>query len=141
MKVFIDAGAFLALADKDDDYHTTAQPIYSELLLLKAQLLTSNFILSETYTVIRTRVSHRAAVEFIKSFGRTGIKVLRVGEAIEDMAKAIFVRYDDKDFSFVDCTSFALIDHHRLDRAFAFDVHFRQYRFKRTVLVLPQQSS
>jgi hypothetical protein len=34
-----------------------------------------------------------------------------------------------------------LIDHHRLDRAFAFDVHFRQYRFKRTVLVLPQQSS
>ena len=50
------------------------------------------------------------------------------------------MRYNDKDFSFVDCTSFALIDHHRLDYAFAFDGHFRQYRFKRTVIVLPRES-
>ena len=73
----------------------------------------------------------------MKRRDQTGIKVLRVSEAIEQTAKAIFVRYDDKDFSFVDCTSFALIDHHRLDHAFAFDGHFRQYRFKRTVLILP----
>jgi hypothetical protein len=30
-----------------------------------------------------------------------------------------------------------LIDHHRLDQTFAFDTHFRQYRFKRHVVVLP----
>lgn len=75
----------------------------------------------------------------MKSFDQTGIKVLRVGQSIEETAKTIFVRYDDKDFSFVDCTSFALIDHHRLDHAFAFDAHFRQYRFRRNVVVLPQQ--
>ena len=139
MRVFLDTGAFLALADEDDDYHTAAKSIYTELLQSKAQLLTSNFVLSETYTLIRSKVSHQAAVEFMKRLDQTGIKVLRVSEAIEQTGKAIFVRYDDKDFSFVDCTSFALIDHHRLDQAFAFDGHFRQYRFKRTVVILPRE--
>ena len=137
MKVFLDTGAFLALADEDDQYHSAATPVYTELLQTNAQLFTSNLILSETYTLIRFKVGHQAAIEFMKTLDQTGIKVLRVSEAIEQTAKAIFVRYHDKDFSFVDCTSFALIDHHRLDHAFAFDAHFRQFRFKRTVVVLP----
>jgi len=137
LKVFLDTGAFLALAAVDDDYHTAAKPVYTGLFESKAQLLTSNFVLSETYTLIRSKVSHPAAVAFIKSFDQTGIKALRISDAIEQTAKAIFLRYDDKDFSFVDCTSFALIDHQRVDHAFAFDGHFRQYRFKRHVVVLP----
>jgi predicted nucleic acid-binding protein len=139
LKVFLDTGAFLALADEDDRYHSVAKSTYAELLQSSAQLLTSNFVLSETCTLIRSRVGHPAAVEFVKRFEQTGIKVLRVSGPLEQTAKGIFVRYDDKDFSFVDCTSFALIDHHRLDHAFAFDSHFRQYRFKRTVVILPRE--
>ena len=139
MKIFLDTGAFLALADEDDRYHSAAKPIYTELIQSKAQLFTSNFVLSETYTLIRSKVSHPAAIEFMRHLDQTGIKALRVGETIEQTAKTIFMRYDDKDFSFVDCASFALIDHHRLDHAFAFDGHFRQYRFKRNVVVLPRE--
>jgi hypothetical protein len=140
LKVFPDTGAFLALADEDDDYHSAAKSAHTELLRSKAQLVTSNFVLGETYTLIRFKVGHPAAVEFMKRFDRTGIKTLRATEQNEQTAKAIFMRYNDKDFSFVDCTSFALIDHHRLDYAFAFDGYFRQYRFKRTVIVLPRES-
>jgi uncharacterized protein len=140
LKVFLDTGAFLALADEDDDRHSAAKSAHTELLRSKAQLVTSNFVLSETYTLIRFKVGHPAAVEFIKRFDRTGIKTLRATEQNEQTAKAIFIRYNDKDFSFVDCTSFALIDHHRLDYAFAFDGHFRQYRFKKAVIVLPRES-
>ena len=141
MKVFLDTGAFLALADEDDDYHSVAKSVHAQLLGTRAQLLTSNFVLAETYTLIRFKVDHPAAVEFMKRFDQTGIKVLRVSDAIEHTAKSIFTRYNDKEFSFVDCTSFALIDHHRLDHAFAFDSHFRQYRFKRNVIVLYREPS
>jgi len=141
LKVFLDTGAFLALADEDDDYHSVAKSLHAQLLGTRARLLTSNFVLAETYTLIRFKVSHNAAVEFMKQFDQTGIKVLRVSEAIEHTAKSVFTRYADKEFSFVDCTSFALIDHHRLDQAFAFDGHFRQYRFKRHVIVLNQERS
>ena len=96
MKVILDTGAFLALADEDDDYHVAAKSIYADLLLSRPQFLTSNFVLSETYTVIRSKVSHPAAVQFIKTFDQTRIKVLRVSEAIEETTKGIFVRHDDK---------------------------------------------
>ena len=102
MKVFLDTGAFLALADEDDRYHTAAKSIYTELLQSRPQLLTSNFVLSETYTLIRSKVSHQATVEFMKRLDQTGLKALRVSEAIEQTAKVIFMRYNDKDFSFVD---------------------------------------
>ncbi|HEU4343165.1 MAG TPA: PIN domain-containing protein, partial [Candidatus Binatia bacterium] len=123
MKIFLDTGAFLASADEDDDHHTAAKSVYAELVQSRAQFLTSNFVLSETYTLIRSKVSHRSAVEFMKRFDQSGIRVVRVSEANEQTAKAIFIRYGDKDFSFVDCTSFVLIDHRRLDHAFAFDTH------------------
>ena len=87
MKVFLDTGAFLALADEDDRYHTVAKSTYTELLQSKAQLLTSNLVLSETYTLIRSRVSHQAAVEFMKRLDQTGIKVHRVSEAMEPTAR------------------------------------------------------
>jgi hypothetical protein len=139
LKVFLYTGVFLALADEDDDHHAAATPVYARLFQTRAQLFTSNFVLCETYTLIRFKVNHEAAVEFMKRFDHTGIRALRVSEANEQTAKAIFVRYSDKDFSFVDCTSFVLIEQHRLDHAFAFDSHFRQYRFKRNVVVLPQE--
>ena len=102
MKVFLDTGAFLALADEDDDYHSVAKSVHAHLLSTHAQLLTSNFVLAETYTLIRFKVGHRAAVEFMKRFDQTGIKVLRVSDGIEHTAKSIFTRYNDKEFSFVD---------------------------------------
>lgn len=83
-------GRVPCVADEDDDHHTAAKSIYAELLQTSAQLLTSNFVLSETYTLIRSKVSHRAAVEFMKGFDQTGIRVLRVSEANEQTAKAIF---------------------------------------------------
>src|SRR5262245_48413636 len=119
-------------------YHCSASSLYIELKVVNGKHLGYCLILYDYYTSIRFKVHRRADVKFMKSFA--GIKILRVNEAIETTAKMIFVRYNDKDFSFVDCTSFALIDYHRLDHAFAFDNHFRQYRFKRHVAVLPSES-
>ena len=48
-------------------------------------------------------------------------------------AERIFLRHADKDFSFTDCTSFALIEAKRLDAVLSFDRHFSQYRFRRAV--------
>jgi uncharacterized protein len=99
LKVFLDTGAFIALADEDDQFHAVAKSIHASLLQSKAQFSTSNLVLSETYTLIRFKVGHKSAVEFMNAFDRTGIKVLRVNDAIEQTAKVIFVRYNDKNFS------------------------------------------
>ena len=49
--------------------------------------------------------------------------------AAKDESKAweIFVQYEDKGFSFTDCTSFAIMERLKIDTAFVFDDHFIQY--------------
>jgi predicted nucleic acid-binding protein len=49
-------------------------------------------------------------------------------EAIEQ-AWALFRRFDDKEFSFTDCTSIALMRSLALREALAFDGHFTQAGF------------
>jgi len=38
--------------------------------------------------------------------------------------------YTDKTFSYVDCSSFAVMERLRITAAFAFDPHFEQYGFR-----------
>jgi uncharacterized protein len=57
------------------------------------------------------------------------VAVERVTEGDELRAKAILLRYTDKDFSYVDATSFAVMERFGLQTAFTFDEHFVQYGF------------
>ena len=45
-------------------------------------------------------------------------------------AWVLFKKYGDKELSFTDCTSFALMKKLGLQKAFAFDDHFRQIGFE-----------
>jgi len=137
MKIFFDTGAFCSIINKKDQRHTESCNILKSLIESEALFYTSNFVLSETYTLIRFRVNHLNAVKFMDEFEYSNIKVLRISQHIENIAKEIFKKYKDKTFSFVDCTSFALIETFNLDHVFTFDSHFLQYSFKAHVTLLP----
>ena len=55
----------------------------------------------------------------------------------ESKAWEIFVRYEDKGFSFTDCTSFAIMERLKIDTVFVFDDHFIQYG---KFIVIPHHS-
>jgi len=112
--------------------------ITARLEVTRTQLCTSNYIVDETCTLVRARTSHGLAVQFLRSLKTSGILVFRLTPAIEAEAERIFIRHDDKDFSFTDCTSFALIGAKRLDAVLSFDRHFGQYRFRHRVINLIQ---
>lgn len=57
------------------------------------------------------------------------VKIIRVNEIIEERAWNIFEKYSDKYFSFIDCTSFALMEIENINNVFTFDKHFVQYGF------------
>ena len=136
MRVFIDSGGFLAVMDRDDPLHPAARDISARLESIRSQLYTSNYIVDETCTLVRARTRHSLAAQFLRSLKTSGIIILRVTPAIEAEAERIFLRHADKDFSFTDCTSFALIEAKRLDAVLSFDRHFSQYRFRHRVINL-----
>ena len=94
------------------------------------RLVTTNFVLDETYTGLRGKIQHTAILRFRDSVRQSRrLSVIRITEAVEDQAWEIFARYEDKDFSFTDCTSFAMMQQLGITTAFAFDEHFGQFGF------------
>ena len=88
-------------------------------------------MVDETLTLIRIKLGHDAAVNFGRNIRKSKIiNVVHVTEEIEEHAWMIFVKYQDKDFSFTDCTSFEVMKKYGVKRAFTFDDHFKQIGFE-----------
>jgi predicted nucleic acid-binding protein len=133
-RVFVDTSAFIALLDPRDDCHAQAVHIEKSLASQAAHLVTTNFVLDETYTGLRGKIQHSAILRFRNSVRQSRqLNVMRITETLEDQAWEIFARYHDKDFSFTDCTSFAVMQQLGITTAFAFDEHFEQFGFTRVL--------
>ena len=127
MRVFIDTGAFIALTDADDENHRAAKAFYKSSMEKGARFITSNFVVCETMNYLGAKVSHNVAVVFRESLKKSGlVETVTISPPMEDAAFSIFKQYSDKDFSFTDCASFALMKSLRINNAFAFDRHFKQ---------------
>jgi predicted nucleic acid-binding protein len=92
------------------------------------QVLTTNYIVSETWTLLRRRDSHATAVAFLDRIAALTqsrrLTVDRVTEAQETAAMEWLRHHDERVYSFVDATSFRVMHDHRLREAFAFDSDF-----------------
>jgi predicted nucleic acid-binding protein len=127
--LFVDTSAWLALELRNDQHHQDAKA-FAQGQGRQYQWLTTNWILSETLTMLRRRTNHAVAVRFGQRIRASQqLSLLRVDEDHEDRAWEIFRDYNDKDFGFVDCTSFAVMEAAAVRWAFAFDRHFRQFGF------------
>lgn len=119
---FVDTGFWVALLLKKDAHHQEAAALWKEPL---GSLLCTNHVLGETWTFLRRRASHRAAVSFLNAAERSPRLILtHVEEALEAEALRWLRRHDEREYSFVDATSFAVMRHRRLTDALAFDGDF-----------------
>jgi len=126
-RVFVDTSAFVALRNRSEREHEAARVALSRLVSERARLFTSNLVFAETYTALLVRVGRAEAIEWGRHF-RTGVAIerIRVDESIEEDAWALLESHGDKRWSYVDATSFALIEREGVQDAFAFDNHFAQ---------------
>ena len=125
MKIFVDTGAWLALHDKQDQFHLQAIEARARIEKEKIELITSDFIFDESLTFIRYRSSHDAAVLFGSSLLQSSIvTIISVDRELLHLAFELFRKYRDQDFSLTDCTSFVLMKRLKLTTCFTFDSHF-----------------
>lgn len=132
-RIFIDSWAWVALVDQQDSNHERADQINERLLEAGYFFATSNFVFGESLTTLRYKVGYEEALRFHEIFTRLIkgglLKVLRVTEAIEEEAWRTFTKHHDQDFSWVDCTSFAIMKREKLQEAFTHDHHFHVMGF------------
>lgn len=131
MKLFVDTSAWLALNDKNDQYHNRAKSKSLEIERQRIELVTSEYIFDESITLIRYRISHASAVLFGNSLLNSHIvEIIDVTDIDRFKAWELFKKYEDKELSFTDCISFVLMKNLRLQKVFAFDDHFKQMGFE-----------
>jgi predicted nucleic acid-binding protein len=121
--IFADTSFWVALRNRRDSHHEEA------LSLLQAYgdrgFVTSNHVRGETWTYLRRRAGHAAAVGFLDGLSRSPrVRVLVVSTAQEEDALRFLRQHDEREYSFVDATSFVLMKTLRTREALAFDDDF-----------------
>ena len=120
---FVDTSFWVAFRNRRDVNHEQAVQLLTRHS--GGPLVTSNHVRGETWTFLRRRVGHSAAVGFLDLLDRSGrVRVEHVTPDLESRALRWLRRHDEREFSFVDATSFVLMTSLRAREALAFDGDF-----------------
>ncbi|MEX0616990.1 MAG: PIN domain-containing protein [Candidatus Woykebacteria bacterium] len=122
--IFVDTSAFVALRSPADPNHKKAHEVAFQLEKREDSLITTNYILAETYTVISQKVSKDRLIAFGEEFDPR-IKLISIDEDLEGAAWKIFKGIKSKNVSY--CTSFAVMRYYNIDQSFAFDEDFEKF--------------
>ena len=129
-KVFVDTSFWFALVCRSDEHHDEARELLGRIEG-KALLVTSNFILDESLTLIARKLGFEVARSFKEALDQSQIvEVVRVTEEDEEKAWELFEQHAPSGASFTDCTSFALMERLGISEALAFDEDFERAGFK-----------
>lgn len=123
--LFVDTGAWYALADRSDQHHNEAVEIYPKLLSSYQPLKTTNLIIAETYILIRRGIGYQEAIAFLENIAASP-RVVKIysDRILEETGESILRQYQDQDFSYTDAVSFAVMKQYGITEAFSFDKHF-----------------
>ncbi len=133
-EAFVDTSFWIAYLDRSDHYHSAAAATLTSLRPSHS-LVTTNFVVNETLTYLNCSLkAHTQAVtclESLRSAVRDGFLIIvRIDDNREERALDLFVRYNDKYFSVVDCTSFIVMQDRTIGLAMGFDSDFEQMGFQ-----------
>ncbi len=121
--IFVDTSFWVALRNRRDSNHSLALQLFDSHAA--RGLVTSNHVLGETWTCLRRKAGHAASVGFLDAVEHSHtLQVLRVDPNMEEEALVWLRRHDEREYSFVDATSFALMRATKVWEALAFDGDF-----------------
>lgn len=129
--VFVDTGAWIALALRRDPLHDRAVDAWGQIGFCRTRLHTSVPIILETFTFLDRHATRDVAIAWKNSLRE--LKDLHVlACSADEMQEAwrYFSRRDLHKLSAVDATSFVLMNRHGIRAAFAFDHHFASVGFR-----------
>ncbi|MCF8069453.1 MAG: PIN domain-containing protein [Desulfobacterales bacterium] len=127
--VYVDTSAFYALIDRSDKYHKSAKEIWEELLNYNVSLLTSNYIVSETMTLLQYRISYEAAKCWYKDI-LSVLDVYWVNKSDHQRAYVLWRSLGQRKNTMIDCLSFVTMHKHNTEKAFSFKRQFGDQGFE-----------
>ncbi len=116
-----DTSFWVALAASRDRHHPEAVSLWRAE---PEPVLVTNHVAGETWTFLRRRAGHGAAVAALEVFRSKRVALFSVDSRQEAEAWRWLERHDERAYSFVDATSFVVMRSRRMREALAFDADF-----------------
>lgn len=130
--ILVDTGAWYALADPQERHH--AQALAQFARLTKGEhggMITSDYILDETYTLFRMRLGIGPVNHLRSLLGQSSsVQVVRVSDTDFERSVDLLLAHEDKRWSLTDCTSFVLMQELQIGDALTFDHNFTEAGFR-----------
>jgi predicted nucleic acid-binding protein len=121
--IFVDTSFWVALRQRRDHHHAGAVELWPRHA--DSSLVTTTHVRGETWTFLRRRSGHVAAAEFLDALERSPrVQLLAVDDDLERRALRWLRQHDEREYSYVDATSFAMMRERRIRSALAFDGDF-----------------
>lgn len=129
-RIFLDTSFLKGLFDPRDDFHLQARLIWERLEKAKPLIITSNYIIDETFTLLRKRCGMDIVRQVRKDLVITKrVRIIRA--TVVDEAEAWqWLQKNWSDLSFTDCVSFAQMKRLGITRVTTFDGHFSRAGFQ-----------
>ena len=129
--LFVDTAGWMACADGADTWHGPACAARDAALEQGSMLVTTDYVIDETLTLIRKRLGLGAAEAWWEQVeGSSRLRWEWIGVTRAEKARRVFFRHRDKEYSFTDCTSLVVMQELKLKQALTTDEHFRQMGFQ-----------
>ena len=129
--VFVDSGAWIALALSRDPLHVQAREQWDLLHGAGAKLHTSVPVGRETFTFLDRNANRDVALTWRRSISKPGtVKILPCEPRDLEQSWEYFRRADLYKLSAVDATSFTIMKRARIHLAYTFDHHFAVVGFR-----------
>ena len=123
--IFVDTGAwFASVLPSDSDHQKAVLWLTNNTQIL----LTTDYVIDETLTLLRARGEIKRAIILGEAFfsGQLATIYYLTEEDIR-LTWQVFRNYSDKEWSFTDCSSKVVMEKFGITQAFSFDYHFRQF--------------
>ena len=122
--IFADTSFLVAGLIPKDRHHEDAVRLTRQIA--GRRIVTTNHVRGEAWTWVRRKAWHGKATEMLDNLDplTSYIQVTRVSEELEEEALAWLRRNDEREYSFVDATSFAFMRARGIEEALAFDGDF-----------------
>src|SRR4051812_19065862 len=102
--IFVDTGAWYALAIASDPDHEAAKAFVASI---SEPLATSDFIVDELLTLFSVRRQRAKGIDWIHDvLEQGGVDLVRLSEEDFINALRVYEQFRDKNWSFTDCTSY-----------------------------------
>jgi len=126
--IFVDAGAWIALLKRNDNFHERAKNYYAARVSDGSNFLTTNYVIDETATRLRYSAGLDAALSFHSALQEAvagkRLRMTWVDSRLEAQGWEVLASNPEVELSLTDAISISVIHRARIKTVFGFDTDF-----------------